>query len=289
MTITDVRIHPGDSGFLLDDGTTSILYDSGFAFTGYALADKIKAALGSRSLDYIFLTHSHYDHALGSVYARKYWPDVKVVASQYAQRIFGKPSARSLMRDLDRKIAARCGVDSYEDRIDELTVDIPVKDGDTVQAGGMKFTAISLPGHTKCSFGFYLAEEKLLLGCESLGVYDGAETVVPACLVGYQLALDSMEKAKKLAIKRVLSPHLGLLTENQTALYLENGPKSMTATAQSIAAILQNGGTKDDCLAWFKDRFYRGYIPAIYPPDAMELNTRIMIDLIEKEVCQPIR
>ena len=286
MTITDVRVHPGDSGFLLDDGQTAILYDSGFAFTGYAVANKIKTILGARPLDYIFLTHSHYDHALGSVYARKHWPDVKVVAGEYAQRIFQKPSARALMRELDRKLATQCGVEDYEDLIDELTVDIPVQDGDTVQCGSMTFTAVSLPGHTKCSFGYYLAEEQLLLGCETLGVYDGAQTIVPACLVGYQMALASIEKAKQLAIRQILSPHLGLLTEAQTAYYLENGEKSMISTAESIAAIVQNGGSKDDCLAWFKDRFYRGYIPAIYPPDAMELNTRIMVELIEKAFCE---
>ena len=285
MTITDVRVHPGDSGFLLDDGQTSILYDSGFAFTGYGVADKIKTVLGDRPLDYIFLTHSHYDHALGSVYARKYWPDVKVVAGEYAQNIFRKPSARALMRELDRKIAARCGVESYEDLIDELTVDIPVKDGDTVQCGTMIFTAVSLPGHTKCCFGFYLAKEKLLLGCETLGVFDGVRTIVPACLVGYQMALDSMEKVKKLEIDHVLSPHLGLLTKEQTAFYLEKGAESMADTAKSIVSILRNGGSKDDCLAWFKERFYRDCIPDIYPPDAMELNTRIMVELIEKELC----
>lgn len=286
MTITDVRVHPGDSGFLLDDGQTAILYDSGFAFTGYAVADKIKTILGARPLDYIFLTHSHYDHALGSVYARKYWPDVKVVAGEYAQRIFQKPSARALMRELDRKLATQCGVEYYDDLIDELTVDIPVQDGDTVQCGSMTFTAVSLPGHTKCSFGYYLAEKQLLLGCETLGVYDGAQTIVPACLVGYQMALASIEKAKQLAIRQILSPHLGLLTEAQTAYYLENGEKSMVSTAESIVAILKNGGNQDDCLAWFKDRFYRGYIPAIYPPDAMALNTRIMVELIQKEFCQ---
>lgn len=287
MTITDVRDHPGDSGFLLDDGQTAILYDSGFAFTGFGVADKIKAHLGDRPLDYIFLTHSHYDHALGSVYARKYWPDVKVVAGEYAQKIFEKPSARELMRTMDRKVAAQCGVEHYEDLIDQLSVDIPVKDGDILQCGSLTFTAVSLPGHTKCSFGFYLPEEKLLLGCESLSVYDGAETIVPACLVGYQMALDSMEKARKLAIDRIVSPHLGLLSKEQTAFYLENGPKSLVSTAESIVSILQNGGSKDDCLHWFQDRFYRGYIPAIYPADAMELNTRIMVDLIDKELCQP--
>ena len=93
IKITDVRALVGDSAFLIDDGKTAIMYDSGFAFTGYEVADKIKKILGDRKLDYIFLTHSHYDHALGSVYALKYWPDAKVVAGEYAAKIFAKDSA----------------------------------------------------------------------------------------------------------------------------------------------------------------------------------------------------
>ena len=71
LKITDVRALPGDSAFLVDDGKTSILYDTGFGFTGDRVAENVKKELGNRSLDYIFLTHSHYDHALGSVYLRK--------------------------------------------------------------------------------------------------------------------------------------------------------------------------------------------------------------------------
>ena len=60
IKITDVRSLPGDSAFLVDDGKTSILYDTGFAFTGNKVAENIKKELLSRQLDYIFLTHSHY-------------------------------------------------------------------------------------------------------------------------------------------------------------------------------------------------------------------------------------
>ena len=66
LKITDVRVVPADSGFLVDDGVTSSLYDSGFAFTGVEMAQNVKRALGNRTLDYIFLTHSHYEHALGA-------------------------------------------------------------------------------------------------------------------------------------------------------------------------------------------------------------------------------
>ncbi len=284
LKITDVRAVPGDSAFLIDDGKTAILYDSGFAFTGYQVANNIKKELGERKLDYIFLTHSHYDHALGSVYALQYWPDAKVVAGEYAVKIFQKDSAKSVMRDLDRKFAAKCGVTEYEDLIDGLRVDIPVGDGDTVQAGDMKFTVINLPGHTRCSIGYYLEQEKILLSCETLGVYDGEETIIPSYLIGYQITLNSIRKATRLPIERLLLPHHGLLSKEKTAFYLQNAEKSAVETAEEIVEILKNGGSHADAMEFFKKKFYNERIAAIYPIDAMELNTSIMIRLLEKEL-----
>lgn len=286
IKITDMRVIPGDSAFLIDDGKTAILYDSGFAFTGYAVADKIKAYLGSRELDYIFLTHSHYDHALGSVYALEYWPRAKVVAGEYAVKIFSKPTAKALMRELDRKFADKNAVGEYEDLIDNLRVDIPVCDGDEIKAGDMVFTAVNLPGHTRCSVGFYLKKEKLFLGCETLGVFDGECEVVPSYLVGYKMSLDSVEKAKTLDIENILVPHYGLLTKEQTVTYLEKSYESTVETAEAIVDILRSGGTKEDAMEYFKNRFYHGSVKVTYPVDAMELNTGIMINLIEKELLQ---
>ncbi|MBO5273924.1 MAG: MBL fold metallo-hydrolase, partial [Clostridia bacterium] len=148
IKITDVRSHKGDSAFLIDDGKTAILYDSGFAFTGFGVAENIKSILGERKLDYIFLTHSHYDHALGAAYVLKYWSNAKVAAGEYAAKIFAKPTAKAVMRDLDKKFAIRCGVADYEDLIDDLRVDVPVADGDLIKAGDMEFTVLNLPGHT---------------------------------------------------------------------------------------------------------------------------------------------
>lgn len=284
IQVTDVRAHPGDSAFLVDDGKTAILYDSGFAFTGCQVARNIRAALGERPLDYIFLTHSHYDHALGSVYALRDWPGAKVVASEYAARIFQKPSARAVMRDLDRKFALRNGIAEYEDLVDRLRVDIPVNDGDIIHAGDMHFTVIGLPGHTRCSIGFYEPTHRLLLSCETLGVFDGESAVVPSYLVGVQMALDSIAKAEALDIESILLPHLGLMDAQQTRIYLQNARKSAWETAQEIAALYRQGASHDDAVQYFKQKFYFGPVKAMYPPDALELNTSIMVDLIKKEL-----
>ncbi len=287
LKITDVRALPGDSAFLIDDGTTAILYDSGFAFTGYRVADNIKKALGDRPLDYIFLTHSHYDHALGAVYALKYWPDAKIVAGEYAVKIFQKDSAKSLMRELDRKFAAICGVTEYEDLIDDLKVDIPVRDGDKIRAGTMEFTVVDLPGHTRCSIAYYLEKEKLLLSCETLGLYDGLQTIVPSYLVGYQITMDSIAKAQRLEIENLLLPHFGLLDREQTAFYMKNAEISARETAEEVVAILKAGGSHKDAFELFEKKLSNSSkIFEVYPRDAMELNTGITIKLLEKELIE---
>lgn len=284
LRITDVRALPGDSAFLIDDGKTSVLYDTGFAFTGYKIAENIKKALGERTLDYIFLTHSHYDHALGSVYVLKHYPNARVVAGEYAKKIFAKPTARALMRELDGKFARKCGVSEYEDLIDDLKVDIAVNDGDVVECGDMRFTAIALPGHTKCSVGFYLAENKLLLGSETLGVYFGDNTYLPSYLVGYAMALESFQKAKRLDINSILIPHFGVVEREEAAVYLENSEKESVAAAELIRSMLLAGVSKEDVAKRFAEAVYKENVSPTYPIDAFELNTRIMIDLIEKEL-----
>lgn len=284
IRITDVRAVPGDSAFLIDDGKTSVLYDTGFAFTGYKVAENIKKQLEERSLDYIFLTHSHYDHALGSVYVKKIYPNAKIIAGEYAAKIFAKPTAREVMRGLDRKFAEKNGITEYEDLIDELKADITVTDGDIINAGDMAFTVAALPGHTKCSIGFYLSENKLLLSSETLGVYGGNDTVVPSYLIGYGIALSSIDKALSLDIESILLPHFGILEKDMALRYLDLAKKSAVSTAEEIAAILKRGGSKQEAMEYFKNKFYHGYVKTIYPVDAMELNTGIMIDLVEKEL-----
>lgn len=96
--------------------------------------------------------------------------------------------------------------------------------------------------------------------------------------------LASIEKARGFDIKTIVLPHIGLLNKDKTAFYLDNIASVAKDTASSIANILLSGGTKDDAMQYFKNRFYRGSIPEMYPPDAMELNTSIMISLIEREI-----
>ena len=187
------------------------------------------------------------------------------------------------MRDLDKKFAQSCGITEYEDLIDNLRVDIAVEDGDEIKAGDMTFVAISLPGHTKCSVGFYCKEKKLLLGCETLGVYDGEGRVIPAFLVGFDMAMQSIAKAKSLDVEYLLSPHFGILDKQTTALYFEEAERNTKLTCEKILDKLRKGVDKQQIVKEYIDEVYFGYIKEVYPIDAITLNTTIMVDLIERE------
>lgn len=284
LTITDVRSIPGDSAFLLDDGTTAVLYDTGFAFTGYKVADRVREILGERPLDYILLSHSHYDHALGSCYLHSRYPNVQVVAGAYAQKIFSKPTAREMMRDLDRKAAAALGIMEYEDLIDQLRADITVNDADVIRCGAMSFTAVELPGHTKCSIGYYLAENRLLLASETLGVYFGEGVYLPSFLVGYGMTLDSIRKAGQLDISRMLIPHYGVVSGEEARDYLTNGEETARRSARMILDQLTQGKTTQEILEYMTNILYTHQVKPAYPYAAFEMNTRIMIELIRKEL-----
>lgn len=284
LKITDVRCQKGDAAFLIDDGKTSVLYDTGFGFTGYTVAENIKQCLGERPLDYILLTHSHYDHALGSAYILRRYPNAKVVAGKYAADVFKRDGAKRTMKELDAKFAEKCGITDYEFLGDELKVDIAVNDGDIICAGNMEFRVISLPGHTRCCVGYYLEKEALLLSNETLGVYDGAKTIVPSCLVSYSDTISAIEKIEKLNVEAIVAPHLGLLSKAQTEYFLENMKSATQSAAENMLDSIKCGLNDKEIIEQFKEKYWNGYIKEIYPEDAVTLNTSIMIRLIRNEL-----
>lgn len=286
IKVIDVRCQKGDASFLIDDGKTSVLCDTGFGFTGYAVAGNIKKHLGERNLDYIFLTHSHYDHALGSAYVLRHFPDAKVVAGKYAADIFKRDGARRVMKELDAQFAKTCGVADYEFLGDELKVDIIVDDGDIVHAGDMTFEVINLPGHTRCCIGFYFEEEGLLLSAETLGVYDGDKTIMPICLVSFSDAMSSIQKIKQRSIKAIVAPHFGLLDQAQTQYFLDHMESAVQNTYAQLLDSIKNGLSDQDIITQFQSQFWHGHIKETYPEDAMTLNTSIMIRLIKNELLQ---
>jgi glyoxylase-like metal-dependent hydrolase (beta-lactamase superfamily II) len=148
----------------------------------------------------------------------------------------------------------------------------------------MTFSVVALPGHTKCSVGYYLESEKLLLSPETLGLYSDERRILPSPLVGYELSRDSIRRARELKIDNIVIPHIGLLDKDETKFYLENAESSLTEAIFEIRDILAGGGSHEDAIEHFRKKYYTGSVLRSYPPDAFALNTGITVALVEREL-----
>lgn len=111
-------------------------------------------------LQYVLLTHGHYDHIC---YAKQ-------LADRFGAKIVTGKANADFLRDTELNGTAKHGID-----FTPFEADILLEDGDTFMLGNTQFTYLSTPGHTK-GCGVFLADGVMLSGdtlfCESYGRTD---------------------------------------------------------------------------------------------------------------------
>ena len=281
--IINVGAVPGGEGFLLISDNVTVLFDSGFGCCGDALVENISRELGLRNLDYILLSHSHYDHAPGSAWCTQKWPKAKVISSYKSKDVFSRSGALKVMRNLDKAASKMYNITSKEDLFGNMRVDIPLTDGEHFNLNGLDMQLIAFPGHTKCSVGFYFPDSKLLLSSETLGVYAGGETVSPAFLTGYTEGINSVKKALSMDFEHILIPHFGMIHGSNCKKYIELSLKCCYLMWDVVTAGILNNLTRNELIEVLKEHFFTEEKRVIQPEEAFVLNAGIIIDIIEKE------
>lgn len=278
--VTPVR--GGDAYLFVYDDVT-FLFDSGFGFSSSKLHENIKNVLGERNLDYVLLTHSHYDHALGSSHLNRVYSDCKVVGHDYAAKVMLKEGARSTMTRLDEAARELHGFEEHFEDMENLHIDIPVVDGQKLMLGNHEVEIVSLPGHTKDSIGYYFAESKLMLGCETIGIYADVGVVMPSFLVSYEMTLNSIKRCGTYDIKYYMVPHQGVLIDDDFETFIKGSIDSHIECANMLVEAHKSGRTIDEMIQMFADRYYPEYVRVIYPPAAFSENVNIQIPMILRE------
>ena len=273
----------GGEFFLLSSKSKTALIDSGFPCRAKDLVCEVSDKLKGRKLDYIILTHSHYDHAGGSPYFKRAFPESKVVSGKYAAYVFTRPGAVKLIKEMSDFAATLYGITEYEDLTGEIRVDIEVEEGDIIDMGEFTLRAVPSPGHTKCSFSYYSPEAKLLIASETLGVLAG-DTITPCCLVSYNDTIESIKKASVLGAKAILFSHGELLLGKEASdAFFKNSLRAHEDTRKMLKEAKDNGADMDELIALLKKHFYTEETKKIQPEKAFYLNAGYIINCMLKE------
>ena len=111
-------------------------HDGTFIVDAGAYNPRFERLINDKKIEYILLTHGHFDHIMGVSELKQHFPDAKVCIHE---------ADASMLNDDLLSLAFACGVSLDK----SLKADIILHDGDELPFGDKKIRVIHTPGHTK--------------------------------------------------------------------------------------------------------------------------------------------
>lgn len=219
-------------GYIIKGKKKSLMIDAGINMMGPAYIDSLEAIFGDKNaLDYIFATHSHFDHVGAIPYLKRKLPRLRAGAFERVGELMKKKSVLDMMTLLSefQRCLFQDVVKDEDVRIEPVDFEMSLKEGDRMDLGGVTCAVHEVPGHTGDSLAFYIPEMRALFPGESSGIPegDGDSPVQVEFLSSYDDYVASLEKIIRLQPKFIFMGHTWVFTDEDAGDFLR---RSMEAT-----------------------------------------------------------
>jgi len=278
----------GGEAIMIAGSEKTALIDCGMAFCGDETAENVRAVLkkiGKDSLDYILLSHSHYDHMGALPYITEAFPGAEVYGSLKAQDILSRPGARKVMKELGTAAQKMYASGSTEEiKVEGLKVDVVINDGDEINLGNMKIIALETKGHTDCSMSYALEPLNILFTSESTGILVNKEFLHTPILKDFDDAWESLEKCKGYGARYICLPHFGMLPEYFNDEYWAMFEKFYNEKKAYIKGLHDEGYSEDEIFEQYSEKYWRPEMAEEQPREAYLINSRAIVKAILKAI-----
>ncbi len=212
-------------GYVVQGDKARAMVDAGLNWLGPRYLASLGELLGDASgLDYLLLTHSHYDHVGAASYLKRQLPGLRLGGHERLAGLLQKPSALQLMNRLsDSHTRLREAAGDTDMAVTPMTLDVPLKEGDELDLGGLTCRVHETPGHTRDSLSFHFVELDALFVGDACGVLEAEPElhVRVEFLSSYQDYLASIERIAAQRPRMLGLAHRWVLTGDDVAAFLE--------------------------------------------------------------------
>ena len=281
--LVDVTGGPGGMSVLIR-GNKTVLHDCGMACFHHQLIENIEKELKGRDLDYIILSHSHYDHMGALPYLLKRWPKVKVCAGEKTQSVFERKGAIAMIEEMGKNAAEFYGKDAKDVTAKGLRVDVVLKDGDILDLGYEKILCFETKGHTDCSMSFFLKPYGIIFASESTGVLEKEGIIHTSVLKSYDESLESARLLKLLPCSHIIIPHYGALDEKLKDKYFDMYIEAAEKERKLLQLWISRGLSSEEVFNKHKEIYWSEKRALEQPFRAYKMNTELTIRMLMKEM-----
>ena len=291
-----IRVTSGHGGesLLIDGSEKTALYDCGMAYCGADTADNIvetldqlkeQGRINKATLDYILLSHSHYDHMGGLPYILERFPDAMVYGSEKCKAVLDRENAKKLILQLGEDARKLYTPENNEPlKMDPIRVDAVLHDGDTISLGEETITAYETKGHTDCSLSFYLMPVSLLLASESTGILEGENYVHTPCLKSFPDSIESSYKCEVLHAKHIALPHFGMIPQWMNDHYFILFREECESKTDYVKDMLKQGLSYDEMLEKYIVKYWSPIKESEQPFEAFRINSGHILNALLRAI-----
>ena len=270
--------HQSSEGNLLIGEKYTALFDCGMMFCAEATIKNVKNTLKERPLDYLFLTHTHYDHIGALPFFRKEWQKIRIVTSSAGEAVLLKSTPRRVIRELSLAAANTYNRELNADYSDDLFYsDITVKDNDIISLGELSVQTLETPGHTRDSLSFFIPELKLLILNETPGVLFQDGNIYPCYLTSYDDTIKSIEKCRQIDYEYLSIPHRGIACSKDADGFFDKALESNKTCRDFILNMKEENIGKDEMLNLFYNKYANELVLSYQPKEAFYTNAAAVI------------
>ena len=271
----------GGEAFLVFAKDVTVLHDCGMAYCYKGLIENIEKALAARGrdyLDYVLLSHTHYDHVGALPYVLQKWPEATVVGAYKAEKVFKSEGARKTMKRLGEAARNQYSDSKEEVLTDGLRVDYIAKDGDLIELGSGEFIkVIEATGHTDCSLAYLLLPQNLMFTSESTGIPRPFGDLHTSILKDYHQTIEAAKRCKACKPELLLVPHYGLLPKELVKDYFDIYIDFAEHEKDFIIGQHDQGRNYEEIMKAYEDRYWSVERSGAQPKEAFLENAQHIV------------
>ncbi len=171
--------------YLVRGEKATMMIEAGVNFMGPIFLENIREhTAGSGGIQFLFVTHSHWDHLGAMPFLKRSLPEIQVGAHRSTGPLLGKESAIRTMeffseaarimfeKELSGHLAPEM-TECADIKIAPVPIAYELEGGEEIDLGGVTCRVIATPGHTRDHLSYHFPEIGALFPGEAIGVPEG--------------------------------------------------------------------------------------------------------------------